>query len=202
MAVKDWITTFLGQHAARFAPNDWPTEGTEESTQFIRGWITALATKQATAEETDLASRRLVTTPPNWRREHIPAVVKMIEDIRKEKGGEAPTESTREAAEFASRNCPFCSGGGMTSVYHPGPDPARKEPAVVAAHCTCPAGRWMRNRLAETTPELLRRIPDLLAVAQGYSTYQIDPPWYDPTAEPKPFPGTRALAASLAEKPE
>jgi hypothetical protein len=202
MAVKDWVRGFMDRHRARYAPNDWPTVGTEEYNEFLKGWVTAFALKQASECEADAASVRLATTPPNWRREHIPAVVGMIEAIRKEKGGEQPVGSTREAAEFASRNCQFCSGAGMTTVYHPAPDPARKESACVAAHCSCPAGRWMRSRLAEQSPELLRRIPDLLAVTQGYSTYQIDPPGFDPNAEPKPFPGTRALATSLAEKPE
>lgn len=200
MLIREWITGFLERHRALFSPHDWPTDGSEEAAEYVKGWITAFATKQVSEPEASLASRRLVTTPPNWRREHIPAVVKMIEEIRKEKGGEAPADSTREAAEFASRGCPFCSGVGMCPVYHPCPDPARKESPCVAAHCSCQAGQWMRKRLAETHPELLRRIPDLIAVAQGYSTYQIDPPWYDATADPKSFPGTRALVENLAEK--
>jgi hypothetical protein len=164
--VKHWIDGFLVRHRARFAPNDWPREeATDENREFLRGWITAFATREVTEAEADEASRLLVATPPSWRREHIPALLAKVEEIRKSRGG-APT-STREAARDASRDCPHCGGEGLATAWAEAQDPAKRIPATVASYCICAHGRWIRRSHAERDPAMLRRIPDFAAVQAG-----------------------------------
>jgi hypothetical protein len=40
-----------------------------------------------------------------------------------------------------SKDCEYCCGSGLVTVYHPRPDPARRIPAEAHAACVCPRGR-------------------------------------------------------------
>lgn len=105
------------------------------------------------------------------------------------------TNAERDAAKRQSWGCVHCGGEGMAMVFHPRyagsrtiledrengrgevlPMPAA---AVVAAHCVCPMGQFMRARVDE---ESLRRIPRLQDVFDGRSRYRAD----DPTATVPP----------------
>lgn len=173
--VREWIAGFLGRHRARFNPSDWPEPGTEEYREYGLGWITAMATLEATEAEADEASRRLTADPPNWRREHIPKIVGMIRTMREVQG---VASDTREDALRRSKDCEYCCGNGIVSVYHPTPDHERRIPVSVGAHCICPHGRWIRRRLSgqEETRDLLRRIPDFSEVLAGLSTWLAEMP--------------------------
>jgi hypothetical protein len=83
--VKDWISGFLDRHRARFNPPDWPDPETGEWVEYVKGWITAFATKQISEAEADEASRLLVLTPPRWRQDHIPALVSAVLTVRGQK---------------------------------------------------------------------------------------------------------------------
>jgi hypothetical protein len=83
--VKDWIIPFLDRHRARFNPPDWPDPETGEWIEYVKGWITACATKQISEAEADEASRLLVLTPPRWRQDHIPALVSAVLAVRGQK---------------------------------------------------------------------------------------------------------------------
>lgn len=173
MAIKNWISAFLRRHKARFAPHDWPGDGDEHSDEcleFIRGWITAFATKEISESEADEASRQLAATPPNFRREHLPMILATIEANRSRRG-DADTASSRDAAALASRQCGYCGGAGLTLVDHI--DPAPNEPPTVSAYCTCPHGRWIKRKHAERTPEILRRIPDAADALEGRGPWRL-----------------------------
>jgi hypothetical protein len=177
MAVKEWIRGFLDRHKARFDPHDWPAfDSSDENTEFVRGWITAFATRQVTEPEADAASRRLTVSPPNFRREHIPMVVQAIEQLRAERNPGIPAGGTREAAKYASRDCPHCGGEGLATAYHPWPSAEHRVAPTSAAYCICPHGRYIKHVHSEHNPELLRRIPDFDHVLNGGSVYLAEHP--------------------------
>lgn len=174
MLVKDWITGFLQRHRARFAPADWPKIGpSDEWIEFTKGWITALSLRQVTEVEADIASEQLTARPPTWRREHIPAILEAIEALRREKGG-GPVPTSREAAEAASKGCDRCGGYGLTTVWHPRPDPDARIPATTAAYCSCAAGRWIEKAHREQSPDFRRRFVDLVDVLAGRSGWSAE----------------------------
>jgi hypothetical protein len=177
MAVKDWISDFLGRHRARYLPNDWPAEdAVEENAAFLRGWITAFATRRISEQEAETASCRLTTNPPNYRREHVPMVVQAVEQLRAERNPQAVSGGTREAARDASRGCEYCGGGGLATAYHPWPSDEHRVAATAAAYCVCLHGRWIKRNHAETEPMLLRKFVDLDDVLNGASVYLAEHP--------------------------
>lgn len=103
-----------------------------------------------------------------------------------------PASLTRDEAQSQSRHCPRCQGGGLAHVYlrqyrghrtaeldvlDRGEIVRRVIPAIVAAHCLCPLGRWMRSRIDDR--ELLSRWPDLADVLAGRSYWLADNPMGD-----------------------
>ena len=163
--VKEWISGFLKRHKALFGPNDWPSgEDAEDARKWVGMWITAFATRQVTEPEADEASCLLGPSPPNFRREHLPAVLAMVDDLRKRRGGSnGAVPDSREAAEQASRHCDDCGGrSGLTTRYHPAPDPANRIPATVQGYCGCPFGRWVKRQHADHNPEYLRCFVDVV----------------------------------------
>lgn len=81
-------------------------------------------------------------------------------------------EAIHENGERAP--CERCDDSGLVSVYRRPPVPVGT-PANVNAHCVCPMGRWMRKRIGQQTPGLLRRIPDLRDILDGRSVWQFEP---------------------------
>ena len=108
-------------------------------------------------------------------------------------------EGSRDEAERLSRGCVHCGGCGQTMVFHPayrgvrvedrecevrGEIVMRPTAMVVAAHCICPAGRWMR---AKTDRDLLPRIPDMMLILAGQSRWlALDPTGDRPCNSPSP----------------
>ena len=90
-------------------------------------------------------------------------------------------DSERVAAELASRDCPFCRGQGLVTVYHPqfvgNPIEAAKDgrrySAMTAAHCRCALGVWIRDRLP---PEIQARIPRVEDICRGRSSWLLESP--------------------------
>ena len=86
----------------------------------------------------------------------------------------------RSEVERVSRDCPFCEGNGMVTVYHPrfGSDSAdwspdgRRYPTVIAAHCRCAVGKWIRERVP---PEIQARIPRVEDICLGRSQWLLNP---------------------------
>lgn len=173
--VKRWLDAFLLRHRARYGPHDWPMHGTEEFDEFMTLWLTSFATGEVSESEADAASLRCAGDPPRFRNEHIVKVIDQVKALREERGAPA---TTREDARDRSRDCEYCCGNGLVSVYHPTPDHERRIPVSVGAHCICPHGRWMRRKLGEREEDrhLMRRIPDFADVLDGRSIWLAEMP--------------------------
>ena len=178
MLVREWIQDFLTAHGARFQPYGWPRPGSEEYLAFAKGWMTEFALKAVTQDEAEVASTKLMGCPPRHMAEHLPAVMQLVLLARAEA---APAAETREAAREQSRGCRYCGGEGLATVYNVDPCHAAGRPESVAAHCTCPHGRFIRAKVAEgkETKAILRRIPDLAEVLSGRARdWRANPPEY------------------------
>jgi len=123
-------------------------------------------------------------------------------------------DMSRKQAEESSRDCAQCDGGGYVPVYHPrytgsttvtiasGPGRTATIAGRVNAHCVCALGRWMRERIRITAPELLGRIPDLIEVFKGRSEWLAEDPCEGtesvavtaPTGAPTPSEFARSTA--------
>lgn len=99
-----------------------------------------------------------------------------------------PVDTTAlDMARADSRDCPFCDGEGMITVYAPGYTGCeiamtRDSIPYVArttGHCICKLGRYMRS---QTKEDIRKRIPDIDDVAQGRSRWLT----VDPTEKPCP----------------
>lgn len=108
-----------------------------------------------------------------------------------------PGTSPLECAQADSRDCPFCDGQGMATVYAPGYNShavgvARNYQRHVLrtmAFCRCALGQYMR---AMAKDDVRRRTPEVEEIAQGRSQWLLD----DPTEEPLVDPSSPADEAS------
>lgn len=164
--VREWLPDFLDRHRARHKPHDWPPEDSDAYAVFMKGWISHLSLKEATEAEADAASERLMLSPPRWQQEHLPAVIRVIEEFRTQ----ATAGTDRDSAALASRGCCQCHGVGLTVVWDRQPRPG--SPETVSAHCTCPLGRWMRQNTAAAE---VQRIPDAADAGRAGSRWRLDP---------------------------
>ena len=80
--VEQWLPGFLARHRMRYRPFDWPEAGTEEAAVYARMWLRAFIDKDVTESEADEASESLATSPPRFRSDHVPAVIRAIESDR------------------------------------------------------------------------------------------------------------------------
>ncbi len=94
-------------------------------------------------------------------------------------------DEKRKTALAKSRRCRHCGGDGLVSVYRY--DYAGKRvmetindsgeciqvAGIVAAHCTCAYGQWMRET---STEDVVLRTPTLRSVLDGETDYQLDDP--------------------------
>lgn len=185
----DWIDRFLRKFYRRLRPAEWPEPETDEYDDLRDDWIEALGRRDVAEADADAALRRLREDPPQWSRELLPKLLRAIDCVRAERRAEGAA-TDRDAAREASRGCEYCGGDGTLHVFHPrydggrviwmesegpGAEVIRKPfPAVVVAHCTCAAGRWMRRSIKDL--EMLRRIPDLAAILEGRSWWLAQDP--------------------------
>lgn len=97
-------------------------------------------------------------------------------------------KNARALAELESRDCPFCSGQGIRTVYHPhftgnsiGIDAeGRRTAMTVAAHCRCSLGVFFRDNCSE---DVRRRIPRVEDICQGRSLWLLEAPNADDLCE-------------------
>lgn len=154
-----WFTPFVSIHQDRFPRSDWPVS-VEDRKAFFQPWKSALAKCKATGRLADLASQRLAADPPRHLSDHLPALLKLITVVRRELDSAAGRFHTREESEAASAKCRRCGGAGIATVERQ--DLGR----TVAAYCTCPLGRWFKERHS-SAKELRGRFADLAAEPPG-----------------------------------
>jgi hypothetical protein len=182
--VKIWLSEFLDRYKLIHAPREWPETGSDEWKAFAKMWLLAFSARNVTQVEADAATIRLGLNPPQWRREHIPAMLLAIEEIRQAAALQAVPDD-RDTAFAQSKSCEYCSGEGQVIVFHPAYNGSRvaefrgrngevkRGPSTTVAHCVCPMGRWMRGK---TAGEMLGRIVDLKDIFNGLSRWVLDDP--------------------------
>lgn len=181
MLIKDWLPEFLDYYWPSRFGREWPGNDNSEGRQIWSQWLKDFIEVGAKQNEADLAAARIkdkgiVLASPGA---HLLALVAEIGVIRTEVTTQ-PIASDRDQAASQSWGCKRCAGTGLAPVFHPrytgdstvaipGNDGVtRMIPGRVAAHCTCPMGRWIRSK---TESKMLPRIPDLQAVLDGDSRW-------------------------------
>jgi len=89
--------------------------------------------------------------------------------------------SEHDLVALESRECSYCGGCGMVSVYapqHDGTGLYRRGddtpfPTVVGAHCCCNLGRWMRDR---NKLDIRQRVPWIQDILNGKSRWMLENP--------------------------
>jgi hypothetical protein len=112
----------------------------------------------------------------------------------------------RSEVERLSRDCPFCEGNGMVTVYHPrfaadsvgNSQDGRRYATAIAAHCRCDAGNWIRERVP---PELQARIPRVEDICLGRSRWLLIPPGPEHDLSFPDRPPTREDFSRLVKRP-
>jgi hypothetical protein len=160
--IKSWIGPFLTRHRLRFDCADWPQPGTEANRQNVLLWLAALNAHLVTEAEAEAASLALGTVPPQFRIDHIPALIGMVVKLRqherdKQEGRSAPFTRGHEQPplpplpgfkswqEWVKKGCPYfeledapterAQKPAAGPVVLPTPDP---QPAGASTDCRLP----------------------------------------------------------------
>lgn len=123
------------------------------------------------------------------------------------------TDQSKDEAWAKSRGCPYCAGSGQAVVFdrrydgrrvmerevtHRGEVVTRPMPMVVAAHCVCPMGEWMRSKIRDI--DVLARIPNLIDVLAGRSRWLAEDPTGDQPGHEYRTADARRMRRELGEK--
>jgi hypothetical protein len=187
--VRDWIFGFLKRYKALIGPGDWPTgEDPDEMELFVLAWITQLGkmSPKATEPEADAALERLTLAPPEWRRQCIPAVVKVIQDMRLGRVSGGDDTKLRSPAELTamerSTGCPECDGGGWARRHAYWHSIAR--PFRLDLFCRCSMGRFRKeNDIELQINDRMRKHDDLQANPDLWLPGLSHPTWSDVPCE-------------------
>lgn len=114
-------------------------------------------------------------------------------DDERDRPGDDITDDGMGTASGKSTGCPFCDGGGWTTIYHinytgepvvsvfDGYRSFKRKVMRTVAYCTCAAGRKMMFAHKDKARDEYVKIADLNDVAAGrYREWQTD----DPSIEP------------------
>ena len=92
--------------------------------------------------------------------------------------------SAMDIARANSKDCEYCNGEGMVTVYAPNYDGSPfaitasgiKYASRVVAHCLCPLGKFIR---AATKEDVRRRIPEVSSIVDRESRWLLKDPTGD-----------------------
>lgn len=84
-SVSDWLCSFVVRHRKRYAPFDFPEPGSEDEVLFLEVWSRQFDKHGVIESEADEASISLGATPPRYRSEHLPAILKAVAAAREER---------------------------------------------------------------------------------------------------------------------
>lgn len=199
------VTRWLGDWVERWWPErfgvPWPGRDSDDGRRIYSAWLKALIDIKATDAEANQAAGRLADQVIASDGEYLAAILREIDLLRRRPSVVA---SDRESAERESKDCPYCGGHGMATIFHScyTGDPVievdgRRIAGRAAAHCVCKLGEWMRSKVdAETR----KRIPALVDCLEGRSVYQADDPTIDREADWFEPIGWREMVERLADR--
>jgi hypothetical protein len=194
---RKWVSRLMTFYHEQLAPgpDQWPEAGSDDFREYEKIWDEALSDESIDDKQAFAAVRKLCReAPPQWRREHLPAVIEMVRRTKAENpaqgedGRPGPGGETRESAAEQSRSCVHCGCIGMTGVFHRDHKGGRvisvydragdivSVPSIVAAWCKCPLGRWIKANHQKRDPDTARRTVDFQDVLDGNSTWLADDP--------------------------
>lgn len=159
--VEDWFASFIGYLQAAVPRPDWPSKGDPYWPVMRSALVRCGATEDDARDAVDL----IVESPPQYLDRFISGLVesvRMARDSRRGRIGDVPKD--RAEAEAESRDCPECSGCGMTvrrAMVRPRIDRPAFEASIGVICHMCVAGRWIARRQAEDPPKDRRTILDL-----------------------------------------
>ena len=160
----DWVVGHRRRHPDARFPD--PADATSQ-TYYESRFRAILALGNINAAVLTEASERLVSEPPKRASDHFETLRAYCVDAMRKTGADSGAADSRETAEAASRDCRWCGGSGLTTVWNREPDPEEKKPESVGAYCSCRLGRWVRRAHAKGCPDVLKRTPDLVSVLAG-----------------------------------
>ncbi len=213
MRVTGWLDGFIARHFVRHPRPDWPAQGSPAYHDLKKRWMDAFMSldPRPRDSEAEAASLKVHGDAVAFVEDHPSVVADAITIARQAIVASSQADASKSTPEALSRDCEFCSGSGHATIYRidytgepveKRPDRTgelRPTPMVLAAHCVCPMGRWMRGK---TPLDLQRRILDLEAVLSGNATgWTTDDPTLAGVSLPEGSPsGWRDLAAALVER--
>lgn len=171
--VSSWFDKWADEHHQRCRMGKADAPGEEEADPFWRTIAKLFTSIGVTLEAAETASERIAVDPPPMRR-HIGVLIAHAKEAMRAACGEPtalPIDDTREAAEFASKGCPHCSGSTFARVRLR-ETPERPCVSETGAYCVCRFGRWLRTNHARSCPDVFRRIPDYAEVLAGRSAWE------------------------------
>ena len=171
--IESWFRRWSAEHYTLCRASRVPKPDSEEGQAFFALVLKAFAARRVTEEAARAATERVVMDPPPFRR-HAHALIQHAVEAMRAAGGEPtalPIDDTREAAEFASKGCPHCSGSTFARVRLR-ETPERPCVSETGAYCVCRFGRWLRTNHARSCPDVFRRIPDYAEVLAGRSAWE------------------------------
>ncbi len=212
MRVTGWLDGFIARHFVRHPRPDWPVEGSPAYHDLKKRWMDAFMAldPRPRDSEAEAASLKVHGNAIAFVEDHPSVVADAITASRQAIVASSQADASKATPEALSRDCEFCSGSGHATIYsvdYTG-EPVEQRadrtgqlkptPMVLAAHCVCPMGRWMRGK---TSADLQRRILDLQDVLSGKATgWTTDDPTLAGFSVPQGNPsGWRDLAAALVE---
>jgi hypothetical protein len=131
-------------------PADYPSWATYHATMFgflpedagmLSLWVEQFAAEGIAPAELFAASRRLFSAgAPAWRRDHAPAILAAVREMRRPAAPAKPPEDPRGT-------CTLCRNSGYVVVPHPntlyGKTPRW---CTLAVTCRCAIGAWRRDQ--------------------------------------------------------
>jgi hypothetical protein len=171
---REKIEALLAKHIGYFDHMTWPQPGTEEYDDMLRTWCEAFGEKRYSPNVVARACLAIRKKPPTWKPDHLPELLRLIEDQQADSGGRAAINTPDDPAALA---CPHCEGTGMATMFRDDYGGLDSERVVngdgttrivwfrITAPCTCPKGRriwsaWIQDKVKSA---------DLASMPRGWS---------------------------------
>lgn len=160
--VGEWFWRWVREHVSRHRLTiALPDPDAADSAAFYEGWWHEFERHGVNARMAHEASLKLVGKPPLYfKGQHFSTLLEYALEHA------TTSHGTRQASADASRECPACSGTGLSVAF-----PPDGRGGTAPAYCTCPLGRWIERNHRDQCPDVRRRFVDLADVDSGKSRW-------------------------------